>query len=401
MHRILAAGYASKAGSRMRIVQLIAQNVLGGAESYGFAIGSAMARRGHEVLLLANRDNGPLFQREMPSGMRAQALNRTTRLDPRILTFLIGAVHRFHPHVIHGHNFEANTWARFLGYLFPKVAIVSHVHSGRMATRRSLHRTWMDRILYRRSDQIFALTEDHRRVLTGRIRVPAEKLEILPNGIDMSRFPPPDETERDRRRVVCVASLTDVKNHADLLGAWVEVLRDITDARLTLVGDGPLRTTLEDLARRYRIENSVEFAGLQIDPRPFLRRAGVFVLSSKHESMPLALLEAMASGLACVAPHVGGIPLVLQEGVTGKLIPPGEPSALAEAIKTLLRDPRLQKDLGNAAHEKVARDYSLDRQIDRIEAAYRKAVMRRRGAEALAAGATPAANGPPESGDSA
>ena len=382
----------------MRIIQLIPQNVLGGAESYGFTLGAAMTQRGHEVLLLANRDNGPLFEREMPPGMRARALSRTSRLDPRILSFLIGSIRRFRPHVIHGHNFEANSWARFLGHLFPKVVIVSHVHSGKMVTRRCLHRTWIDRILFRRSDQIFALTEDHRRVLTGRIGVHAEKIEILPNGIDMDRFSAPDETERDRKHVVCVASLTDVKNHTDLLAAWVEVVREIPDARLTLIGDGPLRTNLEEQARRGKIDGSVEFAGLQVDTRPYLRRAGVFVLSSKQESMPLALLEAMAGGLACVAPRVGGIPVILHEGTAGRLVPPREPQALAEALRTLLQDPEQQRELGSRAREKVARDYSLDKQIDRIEAAYRKALFHRGGADALAE-ATRAPDRRTQSGD--
>lgn len=368
----------------MRIIQLIPQNVLGGAESYGYTLGSAMARRGHEVLLLANRDNGPLFEREMPPGMRARALDRTSRLDPRILSFLIGSVRRFRPHVIHAHNFEADTWARFIGLLFPKVVIVSHIHSGRMVTRRCLRRALIDRVLFRRSDQIIALTEDHRRILTGRIGVPTEKIEILPNGIDMDRFAAPDEARRDRKRAVCVASLTDVKNHAELLAAWIYVIRAIPEARLTLIGDGPLRGRLQEQARRDDIADSVEFAGLQTDTRPFLRRAGVFVLFSKQEAMPLALLEAMASGLACIAPRVGGIPAVLDEGLAGRLVPPREPRALAEALLDLLRNPEQQRELGDNARRKAARDHGLDKQIDRIEAAYREALFRRGGAGLLA-----------------
>jgi glycosyltransferase involved in cell wall biosynthesis len=382
----------------MRIIQLIPQNVLGGAESYGFTLGAAMARRGHEVLLLANRDNGPLFAREIPQGMRARALDRTSRLDPRILSFLIGHVRRFRPHVIHSHNFEADTWARFLGLLFPKIVVVSHLHSSRIVTRRSWHRAWIDRILYRRSDQILALTEDHRRFLTGWIGVPAEKLEILPNGIDTNRFASPAETDRDRKHVVCVASLTDVKNHADLLAAWIEVSREVPEARLTLIGEGPLRANLERQASRSGIERCVEFAGLQTDTRPHLRRAGIFALSSKQESMPLALLEAMASGLACVAPRVGGIPEILQGGTAGLLVAPRDPQALAEALRNLLQDPEQQRELGSRAREKVARDYSLDKQIDRIESAYRKALFRRGGAD-LVVEATRAPDKPAQRGE--
>ena len=140
----------------MRVVQLIAQNTIGGAETVGYTISVELARRGHDVLLLANRDNGPLFERERPSNMQVKAIDRKSRLDPRILSFLIGSIKEFRPDILHSHNFESNTWARSLGFLFPGLPVICHDHSGRKSNQPT-HRIWIDRLLFRRCAAVFAV----------------------------------------------------------------------------------------------------------------------------------------------------------------------------------------------------------------------------------------------------
>ena len=355
----------------MRVLQLIPQTTLGGAETFAYTLGRELTLRGHEVMILANRSNGPLFDLERPEAMRVQALSRRSRWDPRILSFLIGSILRFRPHVLHSHNFEANTWARALGLLFPRLTVICHDHSGRKI-HQPRHRIWIDRLLFRRCAAIFVVNDELGDLLRSRHRVPGRLVHVLPNGIDVGRFRPPLGHPRLPLGVVCVASLTDVKNHAGILRAWREVVRTHPDARLTLVGDGSLRATLEAQARRDGTASSVVFAGLQNDVRPALWANSVLVLFSHREALPLALLEGMAAELACVAPSVGGIPQVLSDGRTGRLVASGDEESLAHALIDLLGDPESLRMMALRAREEVAERFGLPTCIDRIEQTYKE-----------------------------
>ena len=363
----------------MKIVQLVSQTVLGGAETYGHSLAAGLAERGHEVRLLANRANGPLLEKPRPAGLEVEALHRTSRFDPAILRFLLGHLREFRPDVLHAHNFGANTWARVLGLLFPDMAVVCHVHAGRMVTNQPARKARLERLLFRRADLVIGLNQEMMDYLIGRLRVPEERALFLVNGIDMTRFSPPEAAVRNPKEVVCVASLTDVKNHACLLGAWKRVADHVPEARLTLVGEGPLRSDLEEQAERLGIRGSVEFAGLQADVLPFYQRASVFTLASHREALPLSLLEAMATGAVPVASAVGGIPEVIEDGVTGLLVPPGDEEGFARHLTSCLTRPEETLQRGRAARASVEGRYGLGAILDRLETAYTDALKRRRG----------------------
>jgi glycosyltransferase involved in cell wall biosynthesis len=259
------------------------------------------------------------------------------------------------------------------------MVVVCHVHSGRMVTSHSPRRVHLDRLLYRRADAVIVLNNEQAAFLEDRLHVPRSRIHLMPNGLDMARFAPPSPGSRSNLEVVCVASLTPVKDHQTLLKAWSSVHSQVPEARLTLVGDGELRSRLEQQARELGIEDSVEFAGLQSDVMPYLERAGVFVLASLREAMPLALLEAMAAGMAAVATDVGGIPEMIEDGFNGRLFRPGDVDTLAHRLIQMLRDPARQTKLGAAARETVVRRYSLSASIDQLERLYGKLVEARAG----------------------
>jgi glycosyltransferase involved in cell wall biosynthesis len=137
-----------------------------------------------------------------------------------------------------------------------------------------------------------------------------------------------------------------------------------------VVGDGPERAQLEALAGQLGLADRVHLAGHQQDVRPWLAALDVLVLSSDWEGMPNALLEAMAAGLPIVATAVGGVPEVVVDGATGLLVPPGDPSALAEAITRLLRDPDLRRTMGQAGRARVERRFSINETVRLTEELY-------------------------------
>jgi len=125
--------------------------------------------------------------------------------------------------------------------------------------------------------------------------------------------------------------------------------------RLFIVGDGPLRSTLESLARELAIDRQTLFLGMRDDVYDLMNLFDIYALPSLHEGIPMALLEAMALGRPVVASRVGGIPEVVTDGAEGKLVPAQEVAALTQALKTLALSPPLREQMGESARARVAR----------------------------------------------
>jgi glycosyltransferase involved in cell wall biosynthesis len=208
--------------------------------------------------------------------------------------------------------------------------------------------------------------------------VSSERIVVLPNGIDPSDYAAVatrvaarlHEDEPTPAIVVAVSRLSYEKGLDILLHAWTEVTARLPDARLHLVGDGPLRPRLDSVARTLGVSDSVRLLGLVEDVRPFLAEAHSYVHPARWEGMPNALLEAMASGLPCVATRVSGSEDLIVNGASGLLVPPEDPAALSQALLTLLGDTVRARALGMAARERVEHHFNDRELIDRLAALY-------------------------------
>ncbi len=187
---------------------------------------------------------------------------------------------------------------------------------------------------------------------TSALGLPAAKVEVIPDGIDVERFQAgPAEREP---LVLFVGSLIERKGVHHLLGAWPAVLARCPEARLVVAGDGPERAGLEALARTLQIAERVEFVGSQSQAQvaAWMQRARLFVLPSLEEALGIVLLEALVSGTPCVATRVGGIPEVVTSEV-GRVVPPSNPEALAAALGELLTDAELWRTMSARARPYV------------------------------------------------
>jgi glycosyltransferase involved in cell wall biosynthesis len=176
--------------------------------------------------------------------------------------------------------------------------------------------------------------------------------------------------------VVCVANFRAQKRHDVLLDAFARVQGRVPEARLVLAGDGPLLGETKERARRLGLGESVEFLGPVGDIWSLLADSHVFALTSDYEGLPVALVEAMAAGLPVVATAVQGNTDLVRAGETGFLMPPGDASACAEHLVTLLRDPALQSGMGEAA-SKTAQDWTMERCVDRYFELYEELIRRK------------------------
>jgi glycosyltransferase involved in cell wall biosynthesis len=236
------------------------------------------------------------------------------------------------------------------------------------------------RLLQRCAKRYIAVSQAVANQLCEDFGVPARKLQVIHNGIPYREFAgPPNPALRTalskatgRPIVLTVARLDQQKGHTVLFDA----IRELSDVLLVLAGDGPERAMLEAKARQLGIDDRVVLLGYRSDIRDLLAVCDLFVLPSNYEALGLAVLEAMAAGRAVVATAVGGIPEVVLNGVTGVLVPPRDPSALANAIRRLLADPALMHEMGAAGRSRVQREFSSAAMVQRVMRIYEEVLER-------------------------
>jgi len=244
------------------------------------------------------------------------------------------------------------------------------------ATRRFRRRNWLRRLLLPSIPVVVPSS-----VLAGIARREwhlGERLHFLVNGTDLERFRPVPGAPRDELMVGTVGGLRLEKDHRTLLDAFAAVTRSPAGARarLRIVGDGALRAGLQAHAEALGIAPKVEFVGAVVDTAPEYRRLDVFVLSSRTEQMPIALLEAMASGCAVAATDVGDVRAMLPDCQRRYVVPKEDPESLAAALRTLLGDAEQRQRLGQENRRRAERDYESTRCLERFAALYRAAMAR-------------------------
>jgi L-malate glycosyltransferase len=206
--------------------------------------------------------------------------------------------------------------------------------------------------------------------------IPSSKIRVIPNGVDLAAFPPRVYSDRPRR-IAVVACLREEKRVDVLLDAVPAILARHPDAELVVAGDGERRADLEAQARRLGLLDRCRFLGHRDDVPAVLAAADVFVLPSRSEASPNSVIEAMAAGLPVVATSVGGIPELVTDGRTGRLVPPGDPSALAQALVDLLDHPGHAAELGRAARARIERTASFERMVADFESLYLEEIAAR------------------------
>jgi glycosyltransferase involved in cell wall biosynthesis len=212
-------------------------------------------------------------------------------------------------------------------------------------------------------------------------RVPEHKIAIVPNGLDFSPYAP-RAPRTALRTVTVVANLRQLKGHDVLVEAAVAILQRFPDARFEFIGDGPERAALVARAAAHGIAHAFTFVGHCDDVPARLAAADIFVLPSRTESFPNAILEAMAAGLPIVASGVGGILELIQDRRTGWLVAPDDPAALAARVMHAMADPADASRIGAAARADALARFSFDRMVAGFDDLYSTELARRGAAPA-------------------
>jgi L-malate glycosyltransferase len=226
----------------------------------------------------------------------------------------------------------------------------------------------LQRQAYRFATGVVANSPAARRILEQE-GVAAASIAVIPNGIDVGAFA--NRRTRDKvRTFITVANLRPEKQHETLIAAAATLCRLYPDVSFQIVGDGPRRRSLEELAQAQGVGERIVFLGHREDIPALLAAADAFVLPSRSEAFPNSALEAMVAGLPVVASAVGGLVDLVDHGRTGLLVPPADPEALVAALRSLIEAPARAAALGGAARAHVQQGYSFERMVAAFEATY-------------------------------
>lgn len=366
-------------GNRVRVLEVVAWNsTRGGAEKHVVDLLRTLPRDEFE-LALASSPGGNLSGIAASRGVpwfRAPLLRARPDQGFRGIR---SAIRAFQPHLIHAHGNRAMLNTILVDRRSAKRLIYTHhgIALVQASPRRARVQTPVERLAAGRVARHITVSAADLETAASRHLVKLDRAIVVHNGVepvpaaDGAAFREQLHLPGDALVVLCVARFQPVKDHANLLRAWPSVLAANPRARLLLVGRGREMESAAALAASLGVEASVTFAGGLDDVSPAYAAADLQVLPSRGEGLPYALLEGMSVGLPIVATRVGGVPECVEHDVTGLLVPPSNPQALAEALSLLLSDePR--RTLMSARAKSASMAFTLDRMAAQVAEVYRE-----------------------------
>lgn len=360
----------------LRVLHVHSERTWRGGERQVLELMRRQRARGDEPHLAAPRGSA-LLSRAVSEGLPGHAVAMRGAWDLPSVLDLARLNRSLRPDVVHWHAARAHALGAMAALLSPVPA--------RVLTRRMelpVRGSLGSRLLYDlRREATIAISERVRDSLAQSGLDPAG-IRVVRSGIDLAPYTAPFDRAQVRARlgtregdflVLQVAALTPEKSQRDLLAAARIVLDARPEALVWIAGEGALRDELERQHQELGLDDRVRLLGFRDDVPDLLRAADLFCVSSYHEGLGTATLDAMAAGLPVVAPRVGGIPEVVEDRVTGLLVPPRDPEALAGAILSLVEDVARRRAMGERAKERV-RAFSADRTEEETRQVYLEAI---------------------------
>ena len=342
----------------MNILHLTPHLNAGGLTTYIYTLAKGSIQQGHKVYVITS--GGDLEDLFKEAGIEVLRMNIRTKsiLSPKIY-WALPRIRKFiaehQIQILHAHTRVTQVMAHWIQKKM-KVIFVSTCHGYFRAH-------WARRVFPCWGDATIAISREVLKHLEDDFKLSGDRIALIESGVDLEQFPLITEDLRKHKKkelgleqifvVGTIARLSDVKGVDILLKAVPEMLKERKDFRMLIIGQGKQEAELKQIVADLKLEETVSFDPAVQQTAAYLPVFDVFVVPSRQEGLGLSALEAQASGLAVVASKVGGLKTLIQDGQTGLLVSPEDPTALAKAILSLLADPSLRESLGKAARTQV------------------------------------------------
>ncbi len=384
--------------SRIRVVRIIARLNIGGPAIHATLLHERLNRQRFQCTLVTGTEEAGEGNYLELHGRTADVeiipdLGREIRplRDLQTLWRLVALMRRLKPHVVHTHTAKAGAVGRAAAIL-AGVPVVVHTYHGHVLrgyfspAKTAVYRA-IERGLARRTDRLLAVTTRVRDELIALGVGAAAQYRTVPLGFDLAPLLVAEQRRGELRAelgvgdaplIGIVARLVPIKAHEVFLAAAARVRQQVPSARFLIVGDGELRASLEQQTAALGLTDAVRFLGWRADIDRLYADIDVVALTSRNEGSPVALIEAMASGVPVVSTEVGGVADVVEHGVSGLLAPMDDATGVADHILTLLADPGRRHAMGQHGRAKVAATYGARRLVADIETLYEDLVGEKR-----------------------
>ncbi|MFH0896368.1 MAG: glycosyltransferase [Bacteroidota bacterium] len=370
---------------------------LGGAEQVVINLAKGLDKTKFQPFVCCLNDEGQFADVLKKEGIQVFALTKARGLDFSVIPKLVKIIKENNIQIVHTHLWGANFWGR-MAAKSASVPVVITEHN--VDEWKSPLHFLIDRFLFKKTDCFIAVSAAVRSFYSAKLRVPAEKIKVVYNGIQANESQGHKVTKSqvkaslgikdDEKVIAIIGRLVSQKGHEFFLKAFARLVSSrlsLEDAsrepfrqglaskvKALIVGDGPLKNSLQSTVHSQQLEEKVKFLGLRKDVPEILSITDILVLSSTREGLPMILLEAMAAGVIVVATRVGGTPEVVEDGVNGYLVESGDVEGLRRKIEYVLKaDDDSRSNLDNVENSPF-RQGSTSLGIDEIRNNARKTV---------------------------
>ena len=352
---------------------------ISGSEAHLLSLLPRLKERGWDVRFLMLHEHEPGawdFARELTArGIPLEAIPLAADVDPIAFLRLAGYLTRSRPRILHTHLVHADVYGQLTGALTGVPVRVSTKH-GFNEFRENRGFALGDRAIASLAHTHIAISRGLARYLEEVEGFDGASFEIVHYGIDPDGSPEP--YRGNDPRLLCVGRLIPIKGHIVLLRAFAAARREVPGLRLDVAGRGPLEPALRALAKELEVEDAVRFLGHVAQIQRAIEQAAAVVVPSMGEGFGMVALEAMERARPVIAAEIGGLGELVEDGVTGVLVPAGEAEPLARAIVRLASNLELAAEMGKAGRRRAVEQFLQERCTDRTELLYEEALNGRR-----------------------
>lgn len=387
LHRAAPQRHLAERATR-KVFYLVDSLNIGGTETQAVELARRIPLAGYDVTLGCLRVQGPLLGRLQGAAVVVREFHPTGGVDTAAglyqLLRLSWFLRRQKFDIVHTHDL----WSNLLGIPAAWLAGVPAIVSSRRDLAhfewyRGKRRLWLRRI-QNLSGAVLANATPIRDALIAEDGFAPEKLRVIHNGVEIEKFQRNGSAREhlfpkasDGKFIVLVGNMqTDVKGHPWLIESAPAVVREFPSTRFVLAGDGEQRAKFERQVAELGLQQNFLFLGRRADIPEILACCDIAVLPSRAEGLPNAALEYMAAGLPTVLSRVGGNAELVENGVTGLLVPAENSPALSAALLKLLHDPGLARQIAQNGHQFIVRNFSFERLVREVDDLYTELLQR-------------------------
>lgn len=370
---------------RLRVAHVVLSLDVGGLERNVVNQVREGQALGQSVSVICLERPGVLAPRVEELGGRVLCMHKRPGIRLSLIGRLRSVLRQLRPDIVHTHQiptlFYTGLAARTMA-----TGRVLHTEHGLPLFAKRLRTRWLGRLSGLHCERFFCLTQEMAREVGKYHIVPRRKIRVIRNGIETSGYRDAGDPHGLRRSlgipdeatvIGSVGRLVEIKRYDVLIRSFAQLREKCPEAHLLMVGDGPQKPALEQLAEGLGLRNRIHFAGYRTNVNECLHAMNCFALTSSSEGTPQAVLEASVARLPVVASRVGGLPEVIDDRRTGILVTPGDEDALTRELLGIVRNSELARQLGEAARRRVEELYGVGRMAREYHEVYLQLLAKR------------------------